>query len=1291
MSTPMSAPLELCARVARAACCALAAATALTAAAPASAGVVSTYPLIGYEEDFAGSTDRSYSGTDGWVTGYGADSWTRFNDQAFANTDDGGGQWASDDPVDNHLVQSGERFADFEALVLLFSDDDDTVGFVFRYQDASNYYLFFSTRNSMPDTGAGGDTTGYGAYLYRIEDGVATELGANPTFAYSTGSWWGPAAHWAVVYADGPDIEIWFDLDEDFLVDPDELAFSVTDATFDAGNVGLYCYNNGGGFDGGDGAEHLLVYVPDSDGDGTTDADDNCPDDANPTQTDGDGDGVGDACDNCALTSNPGQEDGDGDGVGDACDGDGDGDGYSEPADCDDADADIYPGAPEVVDGVDNDCDGLIDEGTDAYDDDGDGYSEDGGDCDDVDAAINPGAAELCDGVDQDCDGVVDDGLDTAWFPDGDGDGFGDVDGIEVWACAAPSGHVADATDCDDADPGVYPGAAEICDGVDQDCDGAIDDGVTAIWFADSDGDGFGDPALSVADCDPGAGYASIGDDCDDGRADVNPTAPEVCDGVDNDCDGRADDADLEGPTDPSTWYRDGDGDGYGGAMSTEACVGPSGFVAVGGDCADGLASINPAAEEVCNGSDDDCDGEVDVDAVDASLWYADNDGDLYGDADNTLEACFRPDGYVAVDGDCDDAVATINPIRTEVCNGVDDNCDGVIDDDAIDRRLFYADADADGYGDPLVSVEGCEAEAGFVLSSTDCDDASAAIHPGAAEVCDGVDQDCDGVADDNASDAPTWYADADGDGFGEDGTGVRSCLPKGGTVANGLDCDDGDAAVNPDADEVCNRDDDDCDGMIDEEAVDGSDVYPDGDGDGFGETGGVTLRVCGPTAGYVADDLDCDDGDASINPDALEICDGVDQDCNGAVDDGAIDAAGWFEDVDGDGYGDAAAGVLACEPPSGFVDDDTDCDDAEVLTFPGAPELCNGVDDDCNGLADDGSIDALPWYADGDGDGYGDPAVRVDDCAPPLGYVADDADCDDGDLLVFPGAPERCNGLDDDCDGAVDEDVVFQDWYADADGDGYGDPSATPVSACVDPGGASPYATDCDDGAADVYPGAIEWCDGVDQDCDELVDEEAADALTWYADDDGDGYGVDAFVEVACDAPSGFAGVSGDCDDADPGVHPFAAELCDGVDQDCDGVVDDDAVDVGVWYGDQDGDGYGGDELVEAACEPADGYVDNDADCDDANPDVYPGAVDVPDDGVDQDCDGADASTGDPVDTADGSRDWEPTSDTSDTAVLKGDEVLGCACATPGGGAAPWAAWPALWALGVLGWRRRR
>jgi len=364
-------------------------------------------------------------------------------------------------------------------------------------------------------------------------------------------------------------------------------------------------------------------------------------------------------------------------------------------------------------------------------------------------------------------------------------------------------------------------------------------------------------------------------------------------------------------------------------------------------------------------------------------------------------------------------------------------------------------------------------------------------------------------------------------------------------------------------------------------------------DGDGYGDPGVFTCL-------NGAED-DCDDGDPTIYPGADEYCNGVDDDCDGAVDeDGAVDSPTWYLDVDGDGFGNALVTYAACASPTGYVADNTDCDDNDSGVHPGAAEICDGKDNDCLGDVDeDDAIDATAWYLDADLDGYGDPATVDVECVQPAGYVADGSDCNDADATSFPGADEYCDGIDHDCDTLVYEDHSLDApiWYADGDGDGFGDPYST-ATACFEPVGYLADATDCDDGDPGVYPGAPEYCNGVDDDCDGTVDEDdALDALTWYLDADGDGYGDPSLPTLACDTPPGYVAGNGDCDDTNPWVNPGQAELCDGVDNNCDGVPDPDEV---------DGDG--------------DGWMECSGDCDDTNAGIFPGAAEAHD-GEDNDC----------------------------------------------------------------------
>ena len=701
---------------------------------------------------------------------------------------------------------------------------------------------------------------------------------------------------------------------------------------------------------------------------------------------------------------------------------DDDGDTFSPPDDCDDSDPMVNPDAEEVCDGVDNDCDGEVDEGVEpvtAYldaDSDGygtedsavsdcvvpEGYVQEAGDCDDGDPAVYPGADEACDGRDNDCDGQIDEDVTwTTFYADGDQDGHGDP-ATTAEGCAPPPGFVTSDDDCDDADPDVYPGHEEACDGVDNDCDGQVDEDVVfSTYYADADGDGHGDAADSVTACAPPDGYVAEGDDCDDSDPGRFPGANELCDEVDNDCDGEVD----EDAAEAATWYQDEDGDGYGTADSTtRGCTAPEGYVATPGDCDDTDPAYHPGAPE------DDCSDPNDYNC-DGSTSYADNDGD----------------GFAACE-ECDDGDAAINPGADEVCDGVDNDCDGEVDEGVL--QTWYADLDNDGFGDPATSLEQCPpGPDGYVTEGTDCNDRNAQVFPDASEVCNGKDDDCDGQIDEpGALGCTSAYVDADGDGWGGDEVACACGLGVGYTTRTG-DCDDGNVQVFPGAVEQCNGVDDNCDTIVDEPGARNCDkYYYDGDQDGYGVSADSEC-LCGPEGAYTATaGGDCGDDDPDMYPANLEQCDGKDNNCNGQVDEGVQTT--YYIDEDGDGFGASYGTEQACTQPDGYAVRAGDCNDFNEEIYPMAPEQCNELDDDCDGRVDE-DLETQTIYMDGDGDGYApDGALSQDKCDVPVGWTTEqdcngdglaDWDCDDTRFTAHPCADELCDGVDNNCNGYID------------------------------------------------------------------------------------------------------------------------------------------------------------------------------------------------------------------------------------------------------------------------------
>jgi hypothetical protein len=303
---------------------------------------------------------------------------------------------------------------------------------------------------------------------------------------------------------------------------------------------------------------------------------------------------------------------------------------------------------------------------------------------------------------------------------------------------------------------------------------------------------------------------------------------------------------------------------------------------------------------------------------------------------------------------------------------------------------------------------------------------------------------------------------------------------------------------------------------------------YEDSDEDGYGNSDVITNDENQPL-GYVINRDDCDDTAAAIYPGAAEVCDGFDNNCNADIDEGVLLA--FYQDADTDGYGNQSTELLSCSAPVGYVADSNDCDDSNAAVNPGATEICNSVDDNCDTAVDEGLL--LSFYQDSDTDGFGNWLVQTQSCSAPGGYVSDDTDCDDSAASIYPGAPEICNDVDDNCNAQIDEGVTST-FYRDADEDNYGS-AVNSIAACASPTGYLTDNTDCDDTEPGLNPETV-----------------------WYPDRDRDNYPINSNSLMQCLSPVGsnvpnYLTTVFDCDDNDPLVNPGNLEILgNSIDDDC-------------------------------------------------------------------------------------------------------------------------------------------
>ncbi|MBU3728009.1 MAG: hypothetical protein FGM37_02015, partial [Phycisphaerales bacterium] len=860
---------------------------------------------------------------------------------------------------------------------------------------------------------------------------------------------------------------------------------------------------------------------------------------------------------------------------------------------------------------------------------------------------------------DTDSDGTfdADDGCPTnasltsprTYFIDADLDSYGGTSTGPVCALTPPPGYASSTSDCNDSNPNAYPGAPEICNGIDDDCDIAVDEYVTSTFYGDGDGDGFGDPNVTLQACSQPSGYVSVaGDSCPQNGSLIAPLA----------------------------YFIDSDGDGYGTSATALHCStsAPPGHSTRSGDCNDTLAQggalAYPGAPELCatEGTDNDCDGDA-YEATDRSTWYADSDGDSYGDPGVTQQACGRPAGFVAVagdacpqngsltaprsyfvdgdgdgygtsatasfcetsapaghairSGDCNDGLAAVNPGAVEVCDGADNNCAGGVDegfpDFDVDGLANCVDGDDDGDGD---------------ADGSDCAPLNRDIYTGAAELCDSVDSDCDGslVDDFQNTDGDAYPDCVDGD---DDGDGVAdmadNCplipnVPQGDLDSDGV----GDACDNDTDNDGVDDIADNCPLTPNASQLDtDSDTYGnacDGDDDGDGQD----------------DAYDCAPLDRDIYTGAVESCDSVDSDCDGSLVDDFTNTDGdaYPNCVDGDDDGDGDADASDCAPLNRDI-------------YTGAAELCDSVDSDCDGsLVDEFTNtdgDAYPDCVDGDDDGDGVDDV-ADNC--PLTSNADQLNTDNDAYGNACDGDDDGDGVDDVADNCPLTPNASQ---LDTDSDAYG-------NACDgdDDGDGDADTSDCAPLNRDIYTGAAESCDSVDSDCDgSLVDE--------FLNTDGDTYPdcVDSDDDGDGDADAS------DCAPLDRDIYTGAAESCDSVDSDCDGSLVD-------GFPNTDGDAYPDCVDSDDDADGVDDVADNcpltpNADQLDTDSDAYGNACDGDDDadGVDDVADNCPLTpNADQLDTdsdaygnaCDGDDDGDGDADTSDCAPLNRDIYTGAA-----------------------------
>ena len=623
------------------------------------------------------------------------------------------------------------------------------------------------------------------------------------------------------------------------------------------------------------------------------------------------------------------------------------------------------------------------------------------------------------------------------WYVDNDGDGFGDVSDTQN-AVTKPSGYVEDDTDCNDADDTINPNASEVYDSVDNNCDGSIDEDFVE-YFQDSDGDSYGNVSVSQWSAIQLANYVVDSTDCNDSNSAVNPAAIEIYDSIDNDCDNDVDE-------NFSLYHQDSDGDSFGNiSVSQWAIIQPVNYVVDNTDCNDSDGAVNPAAIEIYDSIDNDCDDDIDEGFT---IYYQDLDGDSHGNAAVSHGSKIQPLGWVINDTDCDDSESLANPSQLEIYDSIDNDCDGDIDEG---YTVYYQDLDSDSYGNADESQGAKVQPLGWVADNTDCDDGNEDINPGKDELADRIDQNCDGKVDDGISYMFTTektYNTNLGDLTGADAlcqshadepssqvpTGIYRAWLSNSIVSarsrfqnstnsfvryhgvNGVETIAADWATLVSGDDLLNNLDVDEHGNPTTQAgFSWTGTHFNGNRSGADFCGEWSETTCTPVFGKI-DQLDGDWTHITSSNTASKkhlYC---------IRKTAQLQLTYWFKDFDGDGYGDVSDYREGDQPDSTWVADANDCDDTMAAINPAAIEVYDSADNNCDGQIDE---DFQIYYQDLDSDSYGNLAVNQIVASQPAGYVTDNTDCDDSidtGFTINPAATEINDGSDNNCDGDIDE-----------------------------------------------------------------------------------------------------------------------------------------------------------------------------------------------------------------------------------------------------------------------------